>query len=82
MQFNNFPIISIHFSVDATAETERLGRLINHDRNGNLLPRIVPIEKQPHLVLMAKDDIPEGVELTYDYGDRSKEAIEHNPWLA
>lgn len=40
------------------------------------------MESTPHLVLTAKEDIPIGVEVTYDYGDRSREAIRHHPWLA
>lgn len=70
------------FSIDATAETGKLGRLVNHSRNGNLVTKTVMMGKHPHLVLIAKDDLPVGVELTYDYGDRSKEALQHHPWLA
>lgn len=71
-----------HFSIDATAETGKLGRLVNHSRNGNLMTKIVSYKNKPHLVLLAKDDIKEGEELTYDYGDRRKEALIHHPWLA
>lgn len=70
------------FSVDATAESDKLGRLVNHSRNGNLITKIVEIKSNPHLVLIAKDDIAEGIEVTYDYGDRSKESILYHPWLA
>lgn len=69
-------------SVDATAESNRLGRLVNHSRNGNLVTRIVEVGKQPRLILVAKDDIAEGTELCYDYGDRSRESIRNHPWLA
>lgn len=68
--------------VDATAESNRLGRLVNHSRQGNLVTKIVEVDSKPHLVLIAKEDIPEGVELTYDYGDRSKESLKYHPWLA
>ncbi|CAD1468766.1 unnamed protein product, partial [Heterotrigona itama] len=68
--------------VDATAETDKLGRLVNHSRNGNLIARVVEVGSTPHLVLTAKENIPVGVEITYDYGDRSREAIRHHPWLA
>ncbi|KAJ8681167.1 hypothetical protein QAD02_016954 [Eretmocerus hayati] len=73
-----------HYCVDATAETNRLGRLVNHSRNGNLITRIVEAgyPPQPHLVLIAKEDIPEGVEVCYDYGDRNRESIRNHPWLA
>jgi len=72
----------IIFSIDATAETNRLGRLVNHSRNGNLVTRIVEVGSTPHLVLTAKEDIPINVEVSYDYGDRSRESIRHHPWLA
>lgn len=70
------------YCVDATAETDKLGRLVNHSRNGNLIARIIEVKSIPHLVLTAKEDIPVGVEVTYDYGDRSREAIRNHPWLA
>lgn len=70
------------YCVDATAETNKLGRLVNHSRNGNLIARVIEVESTPHLVLTAKENIPIGVEVTYDYGDRSREAIRHHPWLA
>ncbi|KAK0167258.1 hypothetical protein PV327_004682 [Microctonus hyperodae] len=70
------------YCVDATAETNKLGRLVNHCRNGNLVARVVEIGNTPHLVLTAKEDIPIGIELNYDYGDRSRESIRNHPWLA
>lgn len=70
------------YCVDATAETDKLGRLVNHSRTGNLIARIVEVNSTPHLVLTAKEDLPIGVEITYDYGDRSRESIRHHPWLA
>lgn len=73
---------SIQHCIDATAESGKLGRLVNHSRNGNLMTKTVSLNNRPHLVLIAKDDIAEGVEVTYDYGDRSKEALQHHPWLA
>lgn len=70
------------YCIDATVDTGKLGRLINHSRNGNLMTKVVVIKQRPHLVLLAKDDIESGEELTYDYGDRSKESLLHHPWLA
>ncbi|XP_055857425.1 histone-lysine N-methyltransferase PR-Set7 isoform X2 [Episyrphus balteatus] len=70
------------YCIDATAESGKLGRLVNHSRNGNLITKVVVVKNRPHLVLIAKDDIEPGEELTYDYGDRSKEALLHHPWLA
>ncbi|XP_046739034.1 histone-lysine N-methyltransferase PR-Set7 [Diprion similis] len=70
------------YCVDATAESDKFGRLVNHSRNGNLIARVVEVGSVPHLVLAAKDDVPRGVEVTYDYGDRSRESIRNHPWLA
>lgn len=80
---DDLTMFPIYFSsIDATAESGKLGRLVNHSRNGNLMTKTVLVNDLPHLVLLAKEDIPEGVEVTYDYGDRSKEALQHHPWLA
>ncbi|XP_050330019.1 histone-lysine N-methyltransferase PR-Set7 isoform X1 [Bactrocera neohumeralis] len=70
------------YCIDATADTGKLGRLVNHSRNGNLITKVVVVKQRPHLILVAKDDIEPGEELTYDYGDRSKESLLHHPWLA
>ncbi|EDV22448.1 N-lysine methyltransferase KMT5A-A [Trichoplax sp. H2] len=70
------------FCVDATKETDRLGRLVNHSRkNYNSISRLIPINGNPHLVLIAYRDIGIGEELLYDYGDHSKKSIEAHPWL-
>ncbi|RVE50291.1 hypothetical protein evm_005126 [Chilo suppressalis] len=69
------------YCIDATAESGRLGRLVNHSRNGNLSTKAVWVDG-PRLVLLAAHDIAPGEELTYDYGDRSKESLQHHPWLA
>jgi hypothetical protein len=36
----------------------------------------------PHVVFLAKHDIPKGVELLYDYGEKRKAVLIANPWLA
>ncbi|XP_052739183.1 histone-lysine N-methyltransferase PR-Set7 [Bicyclus anynana] len=69
------------YCIDATAESQRLGRLVNHSRNGNLSTKAVWVDG-PRLVLLAAHDIAPGDELTYDYGDRSKQSLQHHPWLA
>ncbi|XP_038212873.1 histone-lysine N-methyltransferase PR-Set7 [Zerene cesonia] len=69
------------YCIDATSESGRLGRLVNHSRNGNLSTKAVWVDR-PRLVLLAAQDISPGEELTYDYGDRSKESLRHHPWLA
>ncbi|XP_068190624.1 N-lysine methyltransferase KMT5A-A isoform X2 [Antennarius striatus] len=69
------------YCVDATKETGRLGRLINHSKNGNCQTKLHDINGVPHLILIASRDIDEGEELLYDYGDRSKASIAAHPWL-
>ncbi|XP_057669920.1 histone-lysine N-methyltransferase PR-Set7-like [Diorhabda carinulata] len=70
------------YCVDATIESGKLGRLVNHSRNGNLVTKTILIDNKPRLVLLAKNNIRKGEELLYDYGDRSKESLKHHPWLA
>ncbi|KAL0965762.1 hypothetical protein UPYG_G00285400 [Umbra pygmaea] len=69
------------YCVDATKETVRMGRLINHSKNGNCQTKLHDINGIPHLILVASRDIDEGEELLYDYGDRSKASIAAHPWL-
>ena len=70
-------------SIDGTPETSRLGRLVNHSRHApNCVTRSLVVDGKPRLVLIAKNDISEGDEILYDYGDRSKESLQHHPWLA
>ncbi len=71
------------FSIDATKETGRLGRLVNHSRqNPNLQTKVIMIADTPRLILVAKKTVEKGEELLYDYGDRSKESLKAHPWLA
>ncbi|KAK7604806.1 hypothetical protein V9T40_005992 [Parthenolecanium corni] len=73
------------YCIDATEEPKkppRLGRLLNHSRFGNLNTKTIEIKGVPHLILIAKEDIEPGCELTYDYGDRSKRSLQYHPWLA
>lgn len=73
----------ILFSIDATSESGRLGRLVNHSRlNPNLQTKVVTFKQQPRLILVARRDIAADEELLYDYGDRSKESLKAHPWLA
>ncbi|VDN44137.1 unnamed protein product, partial [Dibothriocephalus latus] len=47
------------YCVDATEESPRLGRLINHSRlHPNCYVKVIPIDQQPRLALFAKTDIP------------------------
>jgi hypothetical protein len=43
----------VSYSVDAT-KTGRIGRYINHSRNGNLFTRMVVVDGTPRLALIAK----------------------------
>ncbi len=70
-------------SVDATKDNGRLGRLLNHSKSSsNVVTRLVEVDSRPYLCLMAARDIAAGEELQYDYGERSREAIDSHPWLA
>jgi histone-lysine N-methyltransferase SETD8 len=70
------------FSIDATKDTGRYGRLVNHSRKTpNLVTKVITNGESPRLFLIAKYDIEPGVELLYDYGDRSKKSLELFPWL-
>ena len=74
---------NFNFSIDATAESGRLGRLVNHSRvTPNMQTKVVIVKDTPRLLLVAKKDIEPGTELLYDYGDRSKESLLCHPWLA
>jgi histone-lysine N-methyltransferase SETD8 len=72
------------YCIDATKETGRYGRLLNHScKTPNCVTKVVMLPEQevPRLILVAKQDIEEGTELLYDYGDRSKESLKAHPWL-
>jgi len=74
---------SKQYCIDATAETDRLGRLLNHSKlGGNCHTKLFEINAKPHLVLIASRNIERGEEMMYDYGDRNKVSLESHPWLA
>ncbi len=69
--------------LDATKETPRLGRLVNHSRvHANCNLKKVVINQKPHIILVASKDIESGTEIRYDYMDRDPASIIHNPWLS
>lgn len=74
-------VFFMRHSIDATKETGRLGRLLNHSKSGNCHTRLHAIDGTPHLILVASKDIEADEELLYDYGDRSKDSISAHPWL-
>ena len=61
-------------SIDATVPDQSLGRLVNHDRNGNCVMKKVMVDKEPFLCLFAATDVSGGTELRYDYG------VSNLPW--
>ena len=70
------------YCIDATAESERIGRLINHSRiSPNCMTKVAEVNNVPRLYFSAMKSISEGDEILYDYKDRSKEATTANPWL-
>ena len=71
------------YCIDATEESPYMGRLVNHScKIPNMVTKTIELDNIPHLVLVAKRDIAENEEILYDYGDKSKEALEYHPWLA
>jgi len=71
------------YCIDATSESGRYGRLVNHSRiTPNCVTKVVMVSEVPRLILVAKNSIVPGEELLYDYGDRSKESLKAHPWLA
>jgi len=71
------------YCIDATGESGRFGRLLNHSRvSPNCITKVVMLGEVPRLILVAKHDIVAGTELLYDYGDRSKESLKAHPWLS
>ena len=69
------------YSIDATMDDGTVGRLINHSRRGNIVPKCTGIDGSPTLYFSAKRDIAEGEEIVYDYGERDPETVVTFPWL-
>ena len=78
--FKKYLINFICFSIDASEESGRYGRLINHSKNEpNCEPILLNHGGSPRILFKASRDILAGEELYYDYNDR--ENILDNPWL-
>jgi len=70
------------YCIDATAESGRLGRLLNHSKTeNNCHTKLFDVESRPILAILASRDIELDEELLYDYGDRSSDALKAHPWL-
>ncbi|KAL3317421.1 SET domain containing (Lysine methyltransferase) 8 [Cichlidogyrus casuarinus] len=77
-----FNLAGKKYCVDATAESGKLGRLLNHSRlKPNCYIKALSIDNGPRLAIIAKRFISPGEELLYDYGDRDKETLLAHPWL-
>lgn len=71
------------YSVDATKDNGRMGRLLNHSRkNANVVTKVIEVDSYPYLCLIAVRDIDKGEELVYDYGERREDVVKAMPWLA
>ena len=68
--------------IDATETWGTVGRLINHNSEGNhnLIPQ--KFENGTKIQFRAVCKIPIGVQLFYDYYDKNQQNIESNPFLA
>ena len=70
------------FCIDATQESSRLGRLINHSRkNANLQPVALEFQGKATLVFLAARNIPAGAELLYNYGEKNPSVLSEFPFL-
>jgi histone-lysine N-methyltransferase SETD8 len=57
--------------INATAESDRMGRLINHGRKRyNCVPKVLLMGNKPRLYFVASEKILAGTEVLYDYGER------------
>jgi len=70
------------FCVDASWESGRFGRLVNHSKKRpNCEVRVELVKEEPRLILVAAEEIGVGVELTYNYGIKDKDYVKANPWV-
>ena len=77
------PTTGENMCIDATEETESLGRLINHSlKTPNLTSKFKQFKDNvPRILFYAMRTIEENEELKFDYGERNRDSIEANPWL-
>ena len=74
--------IITYFSVDATKETSRVGRLVNHSkRDANTVPKVLEVNNKPEIWLVASRDIMPGEEILFNYNENRKPVLKSNPWL-
>ena len=71
----------IQYSIDAT-NSDRIGRFVHHSKhNHNAATKVVTVNSEPHLCLIAAQNIEIGEEVLYDYADNRQEVVKANPWL-
>ena len=78
------PINYVNFSIDPTIDKEEYlkGRFMNHSKaEANLVPRKVIFGTKARIGFFAKETIPAGAELTWDYNDNRPEVLKNLPWL-
>ena len=68
--------------LDATTVSLDKGRMMNHSmKSPSVQAKVILHQGKPRVVFLAKRDIQIGEEIVYDYGDRSPQTLEVNPWL-
>lgn len=56
------------YTIDAL-DQGGISRYINHSAQPNLLSSLATVDKLSHIILIAKEPIPKGAQLSYDYGN-------------
>ena len=71
------------YCIDATSESSKIGRLINHSRmKANSVPRVWELRPgEPRLIFEATREIEAGEELLYDYNENRGRVRESFEWL-
>ncbi|XP_043460940.1 uncharacterized protein LOC122497738 [Leptopilina heterotoma] len=67
--------------IDATAESNYKGRLINHSNEENIKPFLKVINEIPRVFFKATQDIAPDCELLWNYGEMRRSVLNTNPWL-
>ena len=68
--------------IDASEESSRIGRLINHSKSkANIRPKVIVYQDFPRIVFISTRIIEEGEELLYNYADQRKESTNNFPFL-
>ena len=78
-----FNFHSEEFAVDATSESLKMGRLINHSKKfPNSAPKVLELRHgDPRVIFEAIRDIKKGEEILYDYNERRKQVRDSLEWL-